>query len=133
MLPVWLGEQGDKPLRPYLLQQTHWAQKMSIQVGDWKYMDYKGSGGNNYDRDRSDWSMKPYKIADTAPDAPGQLYNLKDDPLERRNLIGKPEHAALVKKLRAELDSLIAAAGAVPDKMPMDEGIKGELPDEKIR
>ena len=28
---------------------------------------------------------------------------------------------------------LIAEIGAVPDKMPRDEGIKGELPDEKIR
>ena len=30
-------------------------------------------------------------------------------------------------------DEEIAEAGAVPDTMPLDEGIKGELPDEKIR
>ena len=36
-------------------------------------------------------------------------------------------------KLRAELDRRIAEAGADPDTLPPDEGIKGGLPDEKIR
>jgi hypothetical protein len=54
---------------------------------------------------------------------PNVLFILTDDP----------EHKDLVTTLRKELDRLIAESGAVPDKMPMDEGIKGELPDEKIR
>ncbi len=63
-----------------------------------------------------------------------ELYNLKDDPEERNNLINDPKYADLIEELRAELDRRIAEAN--PDKedqMPMDEGIKGELPDESIR
>ena len=105
MLPVFLGEQGDQQLRPYLLQQTHWAQKLSVRVGQWKYHDYKGSGGNNYDRERSDWSMKPFKLPDTAPDAPGQLYNLATDPGETTNLSAK--HPELVAQLKALIDASV--------------------------
>jgi hypothetical protein len=35
--------------------------------------------------------------------------------------------------LRRELDRLMAAAGALPDKMPLDEGIKTALPAKAIR
>lgn len=112
MLPVMLGEQGDDSLRPYLLQQTHWAQKLSIHTGQWKYMDYKGSGGNDYDRDRSDWSMKPYQLADTDPDAPGQLYNLVEDPGETTNLYS--QHPKVVAKLKAMLDASVESGRSAP-------------------
>ena len=40
----------------------------------------------------------------------------------------------LIASLSKELNRLIAQAHEdKPDFMPMDEGIKGELPDEKIR
>lgn len=81
-----------------------------------------------------DWKYIRYPHGDGSPDKHmAELYNLKTDVEERHNLANDPKHAGLVKELRAELDQLIAASGAVPDKMPMDEGIKGELPDEKIR
>ena len=77
LLPVLLVKQGDTPVRPFLLQQT-WTLQMSVRRGEWKYLDHKGSGGNDYDRDSSE--MKPFAIPDTASNAPGQLYNLKTDP-----------------------------------------------------
>jgi len=81
-----------------------------------------------------DWKYIHYPHGDGSPDKHmAELYNLKTDVQESHNLANDPEYAGLVKKLRAELDQLIVAAGAVPDTMPMDEGIKGELPDEKIR
>jgi N-acetylglucosamine-6-sulfatase len=60
---------------------------------------------------------------------------LNSDPEERQNLIAEPQHAAIVKELRAELTRLMAATGltAENDRMPLDEGIKKELPDQKIR
>jgi N-acetylglucosamine-6-sulfatase len=81
-----------------------------------------------------EWKYIRYPHGDGSPDRHlAELYHLESDPEERRNLIGDPTRAGLVKELAAELDRLIAAAGASPDEMPLDEGIKGELPDEKIR
>lgn len=95
MLPVLLGTQ-EKPVRQYLLQQTI-SLAMSIRDGQWKYLDHKGSGGNNYDRE-GEWGMHPYKIEDTDPDAPGQLYNLAEDPGETVNLYSQyPEKVVAMK------------------------------------
>lgn len=81
-----------------------------------------------------DWKYIRYPHGDGTPDKHmAELYNLKTDVEERHNLIADPKYQELVVKLGKELEGLIAASGAVPDTMPMDEGIKGELPDEKIR
>ena len=97
MLPVWKGNQQDRPIRPWLLQQTA-SLGMSIRIGDWKYLDHRGSGGNNYER-RGD--LKPYQLPDTAPDAPGQLYNLKKDPGETTNLYN--QYPDVVTRLKTQL------------------------------
>jgi N-acetylglucosamine-6-sulfatase len=62
-----------------------------------------------------------------------ELYNLKNDPGERRNLIDDPKYADVVKDLQGQLEQLLKDTGAVPDKMPLDEGVKMELPEESIR
>jgi hypothetical protein len=48
---------------------------------------------------------------------------------------GDPNYAARTATLRAELARLMAATGAGPeaDTIPIDEGIKTELPEESIR
>ena len=63
------------------------------------------------------------------------MYNLKEDPLELRNLADQPAHKATQETLAQELTDLMAAEGltAETDKMPLDQGIKAELPDQKIR
>jgi|UniRef100_UPI003783FFE5 arylsulfatase A-like enzyme len=83
-----------------------------------------------------DWKYIHYPHGDGSPDKHmAELYNLKDDPGETKNLISKPELAGKVTELKAELAKLMLAAGlnAETDKMPMDEGVKSELPDAKIR
>lgn len=111
MLPVFTGEQGGASVRPYLLQQTM-VHKFAIRQGDWKYLDHRGSGGNDYDRENSRWSMKPYKLPELDPDAPGQLYNLRDDPGETTNLYSqRPE---IVAELKALLDRSIAEGRSAP-------------------
>jgi N-acetylglucosamine-6-sulfatase len=81
-----------------------------------------------------EWKYIRYPHGDGSPDRHlAELYHLPSDPDERHNLIREPIHAERVNELRRELDRLIAASGAAPDRMPLDEGIKGELPDEKIR
>ena len=97
-LPVFLGEQGDKPVRKYMVQQTN-RLELSIRDGLWKYLDHKGSGGNDY-KNKSE--LSPYRIEDNDPDAPGQLYNLKTDPGETNNLYS--EYPEKVKEMKKQLD-----------------------------
>lgn len=82
------------------------------------------------------WKYIRYPHGDGQPDRHmAELYDLQNDPGETRNLIGKPEHGALVEELKSELAKLMAETGLTTetDKMPLDEGVKKELPDQKIR
>ena len=82
------------------------------------------------------WKYIHYPHGDGKPDRHlAELYDLQQDPGETRNLIMRDEHRELVGNLRAELSQLMTAADLPPaeDRMPMDEGIKGALPDAKIR
>jgi arylsulfatase A len=99
MLPALLGQERG-PIRPYLLQQAFGgARTLSIRRGHWKYLDHPGSGGNRYENNPE---LKPFIVPDTAPGAPGQLYNLEADPGETRNLyFERPE---IVKELKALLE-----------------------------
>jgi N-acetylglucosamine-6-sulfatase len=81
-----------------------------------------------------DWKLIRYPHGDGGPDRHlGELYNLKDDPEERRNLINDPAQKPRIAELSALIESELQRTGAVPDKMPIDAGIKQELPDLKIR
>jgi arylsulfatase A len=110
ILPVLLGKDSGKPVRPYTLQQT-WSAHYSIRVGQWKYIDHKGSGGNDYHK----WpGLDAYILSDTAPEAPGQLYDLTSDPGETTNLYFK--HSERVKEMKALLDQSIAAGRSAPSR-----------------
>ena len=85
-----------------------------IRTDQWKYIHYPpGDGG-------ADKHM-------------AELYNIEVDPEESHNLINDPKYKDKVSELKTELSRLIRAAGAYPDEMPLDEGIKSELPEESIR
>jgi N-acetylglucosamine-6-sulfatase len=60
---------------------------------------------------------------------------LDADPLELTNLAENPDFAEQRAKLEQQLAVELATLGltAATDKMPIDEGIKTELPDENIR
>jgi N-acetylglucosamine-6-sulfatase len=75
-----------------------------------------------------------YPHGDGGPDRHlAELYDLAADPDETTNLVSRPEHAETVDSLRRELARLIAATDGIPDKMPIDEGIKSGLPAQAIR
>jgi len=110
MLPALLSEDQGKPIRKYTLHQTI-SLALAIRRGPWKYLDHKGSGGNNYTR-AGRWGMKKYIVPEKAPQAPGQLYNLNSDPGETKNLYYKnPE---IVKELKEKLEQLKESGRSAP-------------------
>ncbi|MES2595580.1 MAG: arylsulfatase [Verrucomicrobiota bacterium] len=114
LLPVIEGK-ATTPIRPYLLTQAFGGQRtLSIRRGVWKYIHHRDSGGNNYSRDE----LKPFARADTASDAPAQLYNLDNDPAETTNLFFKePE---IVTELKAMLEASITGARSAPPPSKSD-------------
>jgi arylsulfatase A-like enzyme len=92
-----VGVPDGTPQRDYTLQQSG-SLSLGIRRGEWKYLDHRGSGGNNYNGE-----MKRFALPETAPEAPGQLYNLATDPGETTNLYFK--HPEIVRELKALLDA----------------------------
>ncbi len=110
ILPVLLGEIRGSQLRPYTVQHTY-KNVHSIRRDQWKYLDHKGSGGNDYTKEGR-WGAKPFALPEKAPDAPGQLYNLHTDPGETDNLYFK--YPQIVKELKAELDRFRQTGRSAP-------------------
>ena len=107
ILPILLGE-ANKPVRRYTLHQTI-KLALAIRRGPWKYLDHKGSGGNRYEGNSR---LKQFIIKDTAPDAPGQLYNLDTDPGETDNLYFK--HPEVAKELKSQLEQYKESGRSAP-------------------
>ncbi len=86
-----------------------------VRTDRWKYIRYPhGDGGPDRHRD--------------------ELYDLREDPQELHNLAADPAHGEQVGQLRAELDRLMAQhENRSLESMPLDEGIKSELPAPEIR
>ena len=83
-----------------------------------------------------EWKYIRYPHGDGSPDKHlAELYDLKKDPDERSNLVRRVDYEATVQRLRTDLNELMAASGLTPqtDKMPLDQGIKKELPAQNIR
>ncbi|MFN3191883.1 MAG: sulfatase family protein [Aureliella sp.] len=108
LLPVLLGMQ-DKgvSVRPHLLTQS-FRGEFQLRQGNWKLLDHKGSGGNNYDRGH----MMKYQLPESEPDAPGQLYDLSKDPCETTNLWSREE--AKRKELQKLLQELKSSGRSAP-------------------
>lgn len=80
------------------------------------------------------WKLVRYPHGDGGPDRHlSELYDLQKDPEETKNLIKDPAQKERIAELQQELDRLLKETAALPDRMPLDEGIKAELPDLKIR
>ena len=108
MLPAMLGTQDEAAMiRPHMLTQSFRGQ-FQIRQGDWKYLDHKGSGGNGYDKG----NLKKYALPEKAPEAEGQLYNLKDDPGETNNLYFDNEAKRV--EMKALLEELKSSGRSAP-------------------
>jgi N-acetylglucosamine-6-sulfatase len=83
-----------------------------VRTDEWKYVHYPSG-----ERDKDQYAA--------------ELYNLKDDPLETRNLAAATP--AKVAVLQNELKRLQQETGALPDQMPVNPEMKMELPAQNIR
>lgn len=82
------------------------------------------------------WKYARSPHGDGGPDRhQAELYNIEFDPEERHNLANVPKYADIVIQMKRELNKVMSEVGltTATDKMPLDEGIKSELPDKKIR
>lgn len=109
--PVLLGSDHGRPIRDYTLHQTS-SLALAIRRGPWKYLDHRGSGGNDYENEL----LKPFALPDAAPDAPGQLYHLLDDPGETKNLYY--EQPEMVREMRTLLQQAVRDGRSRPRRQP---------------
>jgi N-acetylglucosamine-6-sulfatase len=81
-----------------------------------------------------DWKYIHYPHGDGSPDRwKAELYNLKADPLETQNLIDDPGSAGKRAELTAMMRDLRARSGGPAERMPLDGGIRQELPGKAVQ
>lgn len=85
-LPALLGKKSKEPLREFAVHHSLWGH-FAVRQGPWKMIPLRGSGGFTYPRE-----IKPVK-----GEPAGQLYNLKEDPSETKNVWS--EHPDVVQRL----------------------------------
>jgi N-acetylglucosamine-6-sulfatase len=130
LAPSILDACGARPLEN--IHGRSWTALLAGKAGPWRtsfLYEY------NYERQfpytpnvrgirTDDWKYIRYPHGDGGPDRwTAELYNLKKDPQETKNLVNDPGSAAVLKQLQREL------AGLMKGGMPIDDGIKQTLPD----
>ncbi|MCA9035791.1 MAG: arylsulfatase [Planctomycetaceae bacterium] len=120
MLPVLLGIHSEEvSIRSHMLTQS-FRGEFQLRQGAWKYLDHKGSGGNDY----SQGLLKEFALVESEPDADGQLYNLSHDAGETTNLYFK--ESVQRQQMQLLLQQLISETGRSaprnrqPLKLPHD-------------
>ena len=90
--PVWSGK-SNETVRESIIHQASDGM-LALREGDWKYVEALGSGG-----------FTPPKRVEPQPGQPtGQLYNMKADPGEAKDLSKK--YPAKAKELEARLEKI---------------------------
>jgi arylsulfatase A-like enzyme len=91
--PILKGNPGE-PVRDQIVYLSARG-KLSVKAGEWKYIEGLGSGG----------FTDPAELEPAEGGPTGQLYNLKQDPLEQNNLyLEEPE---IVRQLSELLNSIV--------------------------
>ena len=105
ILPALLGEKLEKPIREATVHHSCNG-KFAIRQGDWVFIDAPTGDDNK----EPDWlkEERGYK----SHNFPGELYDLAQDPSERRNLYG--ERPEIVQRLKALLEKYKAEGRSAP-------------------
>jgi N-acetylglucosamine-6-sulfatase len=116
-----LVQKGDNDWRKSFFYEYNYEKQFpytpnvrGVRTDEWKYMHYPHGDG-------------------TPARHIAELYNLKNDPEERHNLINDQQFTGIIKDLQKELKSLMKQTELKRDDMPIDEGIKKEVPEQSIR
>jgi len=102
-LPCLKG--SDKPVRPFTIHHSI-SGKFAIRKGDWKLALTKGAGGG-WDKAKVDAKLV-------------QLYNMKDDPAETKNL--EIEHPEKIEELVNDLAKALRDGRTTPGGAQKNEG-----------
>jgi arylsulfatase A len=110
-LPVLTYQEYKRPIREAIVHHSQDG-RFAIRKGDWKLILWPGSGGRTY-------PTKKEKFFEDLPKF--QLYNLKNDPSEKYNLvINYPEK---VKELKELLTKYIELGRSTPGRPQKNEGM----------
>ncbi len=99
LLPVLLGNDHQTPLREATIHHSYNG-IFAIRQGPWKLILGKGGGGWN--------------VGETTDDSEIQLYNMKEDPSEKRNIYR--EHPDVVEHLTQLLEKYKTEGRSVPER-----------------
>ena len=116
LVPLFDQQKMDKPLREATIHHSING-SFAIRKDKWKLIMCPGSGGWSYPHPKKDAA-----VVDTLP--PLQLYNLKDDPGETKNLI--ETHAAKAEELKARLNKYILEGRSTPGEPQKNDSIDFE-------
>jgi arylsulfatase A-like enzyme len=108
LLPVLLGENRTRPLREATVHHAA-SGKFAIRKGDWVLI-AAPTGDDNGRLGEPDWFQQDRGYS--SHDQPGELFNLRTDPTQRRNLYA--DHPDRVRELRALLDKYVADGRSTP-------------------
>jgi len=114
LLPLLLNTRPQKYMREATVHHSSLGQ-FTIRKGDWKLLLSPSSGGWSYPRPGKD-----DKVIATLP--PYQLYNMKSDPGETKNLCD--EYPAVVKELKALMIKYIKDGRTTPGAPQKNDGEK---------
>jgi arylsulfatase A len=108
VLPYLLGQKADAPIREGTVHHSG-SGRFAIRKGDWVLIAHV-TGDDNRRAGEPEWMKKQRGYV--AHDQPGELYQLKEDLIEKNNLYAeKPE---LVAELRALLEKYVADGRSTP-------------------
>lgn len=111
ILPALTGEELGMPLREATVHHSING-SFAIRQGDWKLAMCAGSGGWSFPRPNNK------KVLDTLPSI--QLYNLKTDPEESKNVVG--DHPDKAEELQELLTKYIVEGRSTPGASQQNDG-----------
>ena len=109
ILPLLLGEKPAGPARPAIVLHSGNG-KFGIRRGDWVFIDAPTGSGNNPKGAEPEWFKQERGYEEDS--FSGKLYNLRDDPAERRNLYG--ERPEIIRELKTLLDEYRTSGRSTP-------------------